>query len=72
MASISTVSTKAVFRLDSGEVKDGKPVFRSLSIGNIDNAIAAATLAPVVQELQDLLQFTTDRVTLSRVELLEL
>ena len=72
MASISTVSTKAVFRLDSGEVKDGKPVFRSLTIGSIDNGIVAASLAPVVLELQDLLQFTTDRVTLSRVELLEL
>jgi hypothetical protein len=72
MASISTISTKAVFRLDSGEVKNGKPVFRSVTIGRIDNGIEAASLAPVVEEFQDLLQFETDRVTLSRVELLEL
>ncbi len=72
MASLVAISGKLVFKLDSGEVKDGKTIYRSVTVGNIDGAKSAETLSLAATAIKDLIELATEQVSLSRTDLLTL
>lgn len=72
MAAFAALSGKLTFRMDSGEVKDGKVVYRNMSIGGVDGTAAAGDVAAVSEAVIGLVQPTVDRVTLTRVDVVEL
>jgi hypothetical protein len=72
MASFNEVSARISFKLDTGETKNEKPVYRMVSLGNVRGAVTADDLGDVVGRLKDFLDFPTDSITLSRTDLVEL
>ncbi|MDR3321413.1 MAG: DUF1659 domain-containing protein [Synergistaceae bacterium] len=72
MASFSEVSARVAFKLDTGETKNEKPVYRTVALSNIDGSVTAEDLGDVAGRLKNFLQFPTDSITLSRTDLLSL
>ncbi|MDR1943802.1 MAG: DUF1659 domain-containing protein [Synergistaceae bacterium] len=72
MANLSPISTKISFKLDTGETREGKVVYRSVNIGNIDDAVDVDDLGAVASSLRELLGHPTESVTITRNELLGL
>ena len=72
MAAFTALSGKLTFRMDTGEVRDGKVVHRNMSIGSIDGASAPGDVAAVAEAVIGLVEPTVDRVSLTRVDVVEL
>ena len=72
MAGFTTISGKLTFRMDTGEVKGGKAVYRNAHLGNIAASPAADDVAAVCGRIASLLQYATEQVTLTRVDAVEL
>jgi hypothetical protein len=72
MASFSQISAKVVFRTDTGETNDGKAVYRDVTLGNLSGTLTAGALGEVAVSVSALLRYPTDRVTLTRSELVVL
>ncbi len=49
MAAFTALSGKLTFRMDTGEVRDGKVVYRNMSIGSIDGSSSAGNVAAVAR-----------------------
>jgi mevalonate pyrophosphate decarboxylase len=71
MAAFKALSGKLTFRMDSGEVRDGKVVYRSMSIGSVDGSSAAGDVAAVAEAVAGLIELSVDRVSLTRVDVVE-
>ena len=72
MASFTPISGKLSFRLDSGVVKEGKVVYKTISLSNIDPSSPAGDVAAVAEATIGLIALTCDRVSLTRVDVVEL
>ncbi|MDR3255205.1 MAG: DUF1659 domain-containing protein [Synergistaceae bacterium] len=72
MANFSEISARVAFKVDTGEIKNDKPVYRSISIGNIKGSVSADDLGDVAGRLENLLEFQTETITLTRKDQLEL
>lgn len=72
MAGFTELSGKLTFRMDSGEVKNGKVVYRNMSMSNIDGSSDAGDIAAVAEAIIELVAPMIDRVTLTRVDVVEL
>jgi hypothetical protein len=71
MAAYKALSGKLTFRMESGEVREGKVVYRSMSIGSVDGSSAAGDVAAVAEAVVGLVEFDVDRVSLTRVDVIE-
>ncbi len=58
--------------MDTGELRDGKVVYRNMSLGNIDGESAAEDVAAVAESVIELVEPLVDRVSLTRVDVVEL
>ena len=72
MASLTAISGKLVFKLDSGEVKDGRTIYRNVMIGDVDGSKSAATLAEAAKAIKGLIRLDVEQISLSRSDLLAL
>jgi hypothetical protein len=68
MASLSPISTKITFKLNTGDVRDGKAVYRSVNLGNIDDAVDVGDLGAVASGVTGLFRYPTESVTVTRLE----
>lgn|GEM_PF-5429686 len=68
MANLTAISGKLVFKLDSGEEKNGKPVYFNVIIGGIDGARPAASLAEAAKAIAGVIALPAEQVTLLRAE----
>jgi hypothetical protein len=68
MASINAISGRLAFRTDTGEMKEDKHLYRTVSIGRVDGTVSAEALGEVAGSLKGLLELPTDRITLSRTD----
>lgn len=72
MASLTAISGKLVFKLDSGEVKDGRTVYRSVAVGGVDGSKTAEALAGAAGVVKGLIRLNTEQISLTRSDLLSL
>ena len=72
MAGFTNVSGKLAFRMDTGEVKDGKAVYKNAYLGNIAASPDAEDVAAVCGRIGGLLQYSVEQITLTRVDAVEL
>lgn len=72
MASYTSLGSKITFRLDSGEVKNGRVVYKTFSLSNIDGSKPVGDLAACAEFTIGLIGPTCDRVTLTRNDVIEL
>ena len=72
MASLTAISGKLVFKLDSGEVKDGRTVYRNVTINDVDGSKPAESLAEAAGVIKGLIRLNTEQISLSRSDLLAL
>jgi hypothetical protein len=70
MASISELSGKLVFKLNSGEIKNGRAYYRNLTLSGVKGSAGAEDLATVAGAVENLVQFPVEGITLTRVNLL--
>ncbi|MDR1472540.1 MAG: hypothetical protein LBS75_08440 [Synergistaceae bacterium] len=70
MAALSELSGKLVFKMNTGEVRDGRTVYRGLSIGGVKSSSPADDLAAILDVVEDLVQFPVEQTSLTRVDLL--
>ncbi|MDR1515565.1 MAG: hypothetical protein LBS45_07715 [Synergistaceae bacterium] len=71
MAGIRSISARIGFKMDTGEMKGDKHLYRSVSIGRIDGEASAGALGEVAGSLKGLLRFPAVIVTLSRTDEIE-
>lgn len=67
MATLTALSGRMDFRLDSGEIQDGRKVYRNMALGNVNGGSSADALAGVIGGLCSL---PVVRVTLVRTDLI--
>lgn len=72
MANLTAISGKLLFKLDSGEVKNGKVVYRNVAIPGVDGSKSADDLAETAGEIKNLISLNTEQISLSRSDLLSL
>lgn len=72
MASLTAISGKMVFKTDSGEVKNGKAVYRNVTIGGVDCKKPASAISDAAKAVKGLIAFSTEQITLVRTDLLAL
>lgn len=72
MANLTAISGKLVFKLDSGEVKEGKTIYRNVSIGGIDSVKSASAMADAAEAIKGLIGLPTEQIALVRTDLLSL
>lgn len=64
MAGIGEMSAKVALRLDSGEQKDGKTVYRSSTLTNVNGSVGGKDLSDCVKAIASLIELTVERATL--------
>jgi hypothetical protein len=72
MASINAISARVAFRMDTGEMKNGKKVYSSSVIGGINGTAGAVELGEVGASLKELLCWPVSQILITRNEELEL
>ncbi|MDR1916057.1 MAG: hypothetical protein LBQ58_05740 [Synergistaceae bacterium] len=70
MADIQALSGKLVFKMDSGEVKDGKTVYRNLTLSGVNGDSPLGDLGMAAACVEGLLEFPVEQVSLTRVDVL--
>lgn len=70
MASISELSGKLVFRLNSGEIKNGRTYYRNLTLGGVKGSAGAEDLAVAAGAVENLVHLPVEEITFTRVDLL--
>lgn len=72
MASLMALTGRLVFKLDTGETKNGKPVYKSQSIANINADVDPDDLGAVAEKIVGLCAVTVDVITLQRYDVVVL
>ncbi len=70
MATLTALSGRMDFRLDSGEIQDGRKVYRNMALGNVNGGSSADALAGVAGVIGGLCSLPVVRVTLVRTDLI--
>lgn len=70
MAELMALSGKITLALDSGEVVNGKPVYRSITVRGVNGESTAENLASSAAVLGGLLALPVDKATLQRTDLI--
>ena len=70
MAELTALSGKITLALDSGEVLNGKPVYRSITIRGVNGAATADKLASSAATMGGLLSLPVEKTTLQRTDLI--
>ena len=69
MANYSPLGARLNMKLNTGEYKDGKQVFKNIWLDDIDSAVAHDDLAEIAGGLASLLEYPADEVVLARRDL---
>jgi hypothetical protein len=72
MAALKPINAKMTFRIDTGETKDDRTVFSSVSLLNVKGNPDPDNLAVVSESIKGLLDGKTDVVSLIRTDAIEL
>jgi len=72
MANLVPTAGALQFKIDNGEMKNGKPVYRSQTINDIDGAKPAEALYAAAEALQSLMEGQVESIQLRRYDLLVL
>lgn len=67
MAGFGSASAKMTFRMDSGESRGGKTVYRNMTISSVNAAIGGDDAGACARTIKDLVELGVDKVTYSRV-----
>jgi hypothetical protein len=70
MAVLTALSARLTFKVDSGEVKDGKPVFINSNLSNIDGSASANAFGAVATALSGFFENSVGEVRLNRIDIL--
>ena len=68
MASIVTNAGSMIFRMDTGEIVEGKNVYRNFSLGSVKGSASADALADIAAKAENVLPWPVEQVTLRRTE----
>ena len=71
MAAIVAQAGSMSFKLDTGEMSDGKAVYRTVSLSGVKGDAGADDLAPVADEIESVVGLSVEQVSLRRTEILE-
>jgi cobalamin biosynthesis Mg chelatase CobN len=71
MAAIVAQAGRMSFKLDTGEMRDGKAVYRTISLAGVKGDAEADDLAPVADEIESVVGLSAEQVSLQRTEILE-
>jgi len=66
MATLTALVGNLAFKMDTGEVKDGKTVYRTSSLSQITAHATAAQLGAIATAIQTVLPLPVDEMTLRR------
>lgn len=72
MADFTNLSGKLAFRMDTGEVKNGRAIYANAYIGGIAATAGAADTAAICGGISGLLRYPVERITLTRVDVLDI
>ncbi len=74
MAGFTALPAKLSFRLETGQTKPGtsKYIQKTLTLSNINPEKPVGDLAAVSEALMDVMQYQCSRVTLTRLDVVEL
>jgi hypothetical protein len=72
MAELRGNPAKLTFKLNSGEIKNGRPVIYNATLSNIQGASGADDLEPVIAGLGGCFKFAVDSVILTRTDTVEI
>jgi hypothetical protein len=71
MANIVALSGRMAFKIDTGETKNEKPVYKSVALSGVSGAADADILASVAEKISLLLPLPVEEISLQRTEILE-
>jgi hypothetical protein len=72
MAALKPISAKMTFKIDTGETKNERTVFNSVSLLNVQGNADPDKLAAVSESIKGLLDGTAGAVSLTRTDSIEL
>jgi hypothetical protein len=72
MANIVVQPGRMAFKMKTDEIKDEKPVYKSVGLGSVKGGAGAESLAEVAAKIVVLLPWEVEQITLQRTEILEI